>query len=154
MTATTIETGFYPSNLRITGEITMNEGGLNIPIGRNPLNVITDDQDLIVRFKYDLDGVLIGSLYGHWHLGIHFERIGSGEGPSSVQWEGNNQVIGSEIDQTIRIPAGHFAPVLLQGQNIWRVVATIVFHKPGPPYGMPIAGFQDQGLLMVYNDGR
>lgn len=155
MSQTTLELGFHPANLSISGDIHLEEEFMGaVPVGQLPFNIIQDDQDLNVKFNFHCAGILVNSLWGHWHLGVHFEKIGPGEGPASIFWSGPNGLLTPTLNQTITIPNTHFAPVLLEGQNVFKLVATMVYHKAVAPFGMPIAGFKDLGMIQVYNDGQ
>ncbi len=147
------EVGFPPSDLTITGSVHFVEqfGGA-APQGQLPFNIIQEDQDLIVRFNCQCFGNLVGFLYGHWHLGVHFERIGPGADPASLTWTGTNGLLAPGQVQDIVIPASHI-PTQLQGQTLYRIVATAVFHRAVAPFGAPIAAFADLGLVQEHDAG-
>jgi len=153
MAQTNLEIGFMPTNLSISGGVTMHEEfmGMN-PSGQLPYNILQDDQELNVNFRFNCSGTLVGSLYGHWHFGVHFKRIGPGTDPPSLWWNGPDGLLTSNVNQTINVPANHFGVVLEEGQNLFEVVTTVVFHEANAPQGLPIAGFQELGLIQKYVD--
>lgn len=158
------ETSRPPAVLNFSGDVHMREQMVP-PYGavppEMPVRIIANDQEAYVHFHLRCTGSDVYTLWGHWHFTILFERMGAGEGPASLMWSGNNGTGGINgllqpgEDVVITIPAGYFSPVLLQGQNVFRVVATVVRHRDpisGAPLSLEIAAFTDLGLIQVYHD--
>ena len=50
-------------------------------VGKEPFCIIQKDQNLYVDVNWRCSGSLMGSIIGHWHVGLFLERIGPGRRP-------------------------------------------------------------------------
>lgn len=154
MSQTILEVGFPPQDLSISGDVHLAEEFLGVsPVGQAPVRIIQSDQELYIKFNFKNQGTLVGALFGHWHLGVLFERIGPGDDPDTILLSLPDAILSTNLNETITVLPTHFNPILLQGQNVFRVTATLVFHREGAPFGLPIAGVRDLGIMQVFFEG-
>ncbi len=161
------ETRYAGDALNIQADLRMREergpiSGVHVPPGGTypfpsaPVNIIQADQQVYFEFSWRATGDIPTTLQpqGHWHLTLLFEAMGPAESPGNVTFE---TPVGPLDDfphsEVITIPSEHFIPSgkHSEGDNVYKVVATMVWHNHNNR-ATPIAGFAEVCMLQVYDD--
>lgn len=110
--------------------------------------VVQSDQEMHGHFRWRASGNLHLLLNNtcEWICSVYFEQMGSGESrpgnfETVVDLTGgfsNNYVA------TVKIPAG-------LSQGIYRVVTAVNLRQKGSNMPLPVAGFEDEGFIQIYN---
>ncbi len=156
MAQLTMETGLPNFAFSLRGDVEFLEqyGDPGIPGVSPSFRILHDDQGFQVRFDWQASGWLANFLYGHWHLGVHFEQQGPGEGPAPLVQVEPNAIIGTlPQSYTFSVPSGFFGPIPdlgTPGARLYRVTATITLYDGLSTHGGgSLAGFCDLGLVQI-----
>ena len=154
------EVAINPNDLRITGSCQIFErdstsGFEEVPYIQSPNaqvrtnRIIQTDQEVAVRFNWQIFGSLACLLdCGYWYCSVLFELMGGGE--TSFKPDAITQDVGKPghlYDSTILIKPNSLKP------GVYRVICCVQYcFEDGSPG--PICGFDDKGLIKVYQDKR
>jgi len=153
----TTEVGYSPQLFNFTGHVQIIEktGGGGFPGQSATMNVIQNDQEVDIVFNWQTTGLDIdaGARTGHWHLAVHFERMGAGEGPNTLTHITPDAVLNSTWhSHTFTLPAGFFGPIPTLGQPgtlLYRVIASMTHYGNTGHTPLPVSGFAELGMLQV-----
>ena len=122
--------------------------GFSSPPPHHPIptnRVIQKDQDIHVHFRWNVSGLLHQLLVGscEWIGNVYLERMGPGEGPAVPSQTVSFNASGAyALDVQI---AGNTLPV-----GVYRVVTTLRARHITHGIMLPVAGFEDERLIEIY----
>ena len=154
------EVAINPNDLRINGSSRIFErdsttGAEEVPHLQSPNSqvntnrLIQFDQAWAVQFNWTVSGSLACLLdCGYWNCSVIFEYMGGGE--TSFKPEAITQDLGTPgqlYNSTIEIKPKSLKP------GVYRVICCVQYcYEDGNPG--PICGFDDKGLIKIYEDKR
>ena len=144
----TFEKVINPALLNVTGNAHLHEGPSTSGLpSAPPVNIIQTDQALRIHFVWRQNAPIARIIDGVWKYRVYFEKMGAGEVPSDFPSSSTPfiQAVNASYSQVITVPANTLKP------GVYKLVATLMLcGKGGAP--TPIAGYDELGILEVYND--
>ena len=129
-----------------------------------PTNIIQDDQDWGVTVRWETEGLINGMVDGEWHLLAFAEGIGPGAekiifDPADhivplvpVPFPGTSSYTHTlDVDQSNPASPRRLPVVGGHGVTLYRLIISLTYFDASTPRNRgPIACFEDQGILPVY----